>query len=147
VKPASNAITISCDSCDVDHVEEIIYPDVPAGAELRAYIPCPSVGRVFIPSERLLCWSVDHAALARWVAEHLEVAGDVQESVRERLWLLGKLTVAGQSRDIFLGRGVAWPDAATVLEAPRLQHAVLPIVFTLGRLPPVPEGGAPPRFV
>lgn len=58
--------SVACDACGDDHVEEVHYIESPPGTGLRAYIPCPQLGRVHVPLDRLRQWRVDdhHAAVA-----------------------------------------------------------------------------------
>lgn len=114
VRRIENARCIPCDACAEHHVEEITYVESPRGSAVRAYIHCPEHGRVAVPLERLEQWGVNFDGLAAAAAKGLDLAGDMQEVVRERLWSLGKMTIGGRSRGVFLARGATWMDAPGV---------------------------------
>ena len=146
VGPTDNAASVLCDACAGGHVEEVLYIRSPPGSDPRAYISCPECGRVRVPLERLRRWQVDFDGLASAVASGLDLAGTVQSLIPERLWQLGTATLAGPSRDVFLGRGLGWPDAPQVLSNPTFQAARFPLVFVPGAVPPdeIWQGDRPP---
>lgn len=136
LKEGTAAGAVPCDACGGDHVEEPVWLASPAGAPPRAFITCPDAGRVPVPPERLLRWEVDFGRLATITARALGVTGTVAVVVGSRLWRLGKVTLTGHRREVFLARGLAWPDAAEVIaKAPRLAAGVRPVVLVAGRLP------------
>lgn len=56
IADVENAQSVTCDSCGLDHVECVEYlPPAPGGA-VRAFINCPSSGRVSVPLSRLRQW-------------------------------------------------------------------------------------------
>ncbi len=59
VKATDNAQAITCDACSHDHVEPVTYLPGAPGSEIRAFIPCPEVGRVRVDLNRLRQWAVD----------------------------------------------------------------------------------------
>lgn len=59
LRPEQPTRAISCDACGDDHVEIVQYVESPPGTGLRAYIQCPELGRVPVPTARLRCWSID----------------------------------------------------------------------------------------
>lgn len=71
--PTQPARSVICDGCDEDHVEEVEFVEWPPGSPLRAYIACPSAGRVAIEPERLRCWSIDRPALAKLAHDEADV--------------------------------------------------------------------------
>lgn len=132
-----NTTTVICDACPDGHVEEVVFVRSPAGSPVRAYIWCPHAGRVAVAPERLMQWVVDSAGTASAVATGLDVAGQPEEVVPGRIWHLGKATIAGRSRDMFLARGLTWIDAPSVLAAcERLNGAASPVVFVPSAVPP-----------
>jgi hypothetical protein len=136
VRPIESATCVSCDACEAGHVEDVVCIESPPGTPMRAYIVCPTVGRVNVPLERLLQWRIDFQGLARAVAGGLSLSGCVEEVVPDRIWSLGRTTIAGQSRGLFLGRGLVRPDAADIVGGAR---RVLPsqnsVVLVAGELP------------
>lgn len=120
IRRDDNARTVTCDACQDSHVEEVVRIEDPPGSPVRAYIPCPELGRVAVPLERLKQWVVDFNGLAKAVAQGLALAGNVAEVVTGRLWALGMMTTAGRRHEVLLARGASWIDAPAVL-GPRLR--------------------------
>ena len=137
MQPIQSATCVPCDACESGHVETVILIESPQDTPIRAYIPCPAEGRVRVPLERLQQWRVDFEALARAVVGALSLGGPVQQVVAERIWLLGKATFAGQSLEIFMGRGLTWIDAAQIVAgARRFLSSRNQIVLAVGDVPP-----------
>ena len=131
-----NATSIECDSCAEGHVEVVKYVRSPKTAPLRAYIHCPENERVEVPLDRLKQWDVDLQGLATDVASSLDLAGTTEEIVSSRIWSLGKATIAGRSREVFLARGLSWADAPRVLGGcERLNLARSAVVLVVGEVP------------
>jgi hypothetical protein len=149
LRRAAIATAVVCDACGGGHVESVILLDSPPGSGRRAYIPCPEAGRVSVPLDRLKRWEVDFSALARATASALDMAGAMDEVVPSRVWVLGKTTLAGLPREVFLARGLAWRDAATVISrAHRLTGSPCPLVLVAGSIPePGFWPGDPPPVV
>ena len=144
-----NATTVVCDACHEEHVEEVGLIESPAGSAVRAYIHCPEAGRVRVPMDMLKQWVVDFDGLARAAARGLDLAGEVEEIVRARLWFLGKTRIGGRSRDVFLARGATWIDAPGVHSAcERLNASKGALVLVPGEVPPQDVWtGEPPAVV
>ena len=129
--------TVVCDACHDGHIEEVVFTESPPGSPIRAYMHCPEAGRVPVPLERLTQWVVDFLGLAGAAATGLELAGAVDEVVRVRLWSLGKTTIGGRTRDVFLGRGTTWTDAPGIFgQCERLNAARGALVLVPGDTPP-----------
>jgi hypothetical protein len=146
LRAAGNAAAVVCDSCGGDHVEEVSWAGSPPGAEPRAYIFCPEAGRVRVPLDRLRRWEIDFSGLASAVSAALGTAGQVEEIFPGRIWLLGRITLASQPREVFLARGLLWSDRTeTVGKAARLLASPRPVVLVPGTMPPtdVWRGDAP----
>lgn len=147
IRPVENALSVPCDACAAGHVEEVIFVQSPPGSAVRAYILCSENGRVRVPLDRLKQWEVDFHGLASAVARALELAGDLEEVAPGRVWFLGKATLALESREVFLARGLMWEDGREVLGASaRLNAARSSLVLVAGEPPPVGvwNGDAPP---
>jgi hypothetical protein len=147
LRSTANAAAVVCDACCGDHVEQVTYVESPPGTALRAYIRCPEAGRVPVPLERLRCWELNFRRLADLAASALATAGNVEEVIPARVWLLGRTTLAGRPLEVFLARGLPWPDAAGAIgAAARLVASCSPVVLAAGALPPpgVWHGESPP---
>ncbi len=77
--PAENAKSAVCDACGHDHVEEVVYVESPPGSGLRAYIPCPEVGRVQVSLDRLRRWVVDRSGFPAQELAPTAIHGDTDE--------------------------------------------------------------------
>jgi len=137
IRRDDNTTAVICDACHEGHVEEVVLVESPPGSPIRAYLHCPEAGRVAVPLERLKQWAVDFNGLAAAVAKGLDLAGQVEEVAPGRLWSLGKTTIGGRSRDIFLARGATWIDAPGVFGAcERLNASKGALVLVPGDMPP-----------
>lgn len=137
IRRDDNTTTVICDACHEGHVEEVILVESPPGSPIRAHIHCPEAGRVTVPLERLKQWVVDFDGLAGATAKGLDLAGLVEEVALGRLWSLGKTTIGGRSRDVFLARGSTWIDAPGVFGAcERLNASRGALVLVPGEMPP-----------
>ena len=146
VRPVENIRCVPCDACAEHHVEEVTYIQSPSGSPVRAYIHCPEHGRVAVPLERLKQWAVNFEGLARAVATGLDLAGQVEDVISGRLWSLGKATIGGRSRSVFLARGATWIDAPSLFGACEpLNASKRALVLVPGDLPPQDawNGGSP----
>jgi hypothetical protein len=147
LRPTANAKAVVCDACGRDHVEEVTLLESPPGSGLRAYICCPDAGRASVPLDRLRQREIDFRQLARTIASALATAGEVEELVPSRVWLLSKTMLAGRPHEVFLARGLPWSDGAEVVgKARRLLASSRPVVLVPGSVPPqgVWRGDAPP---
>lgn len=136
LRQVENATSVVCDACAEGHVEEVRYVRSLQTSPLRAYIYCPENERVQVPLDRLKQWDVDLQGLATGVASALELAGTIEEIVSGRVWSLGKATIAGRSREVFLARGLKWVDAPRVIGGcERLNAAQAALVFVPGAEP------------
>jgi len=143
VRETQAASSVVCDACDLGHVEEIVFIDTPADAGVRAYIRCPDNGRVRVPIDRLRQWEVDFSGLAGALATALVRDGAAEDLVESRVWFIGKAVFAARSRDVFLARGLSWPDAPGVIaQASRLASSGTPLVLVAGAVPPATVWGA-----
>lgn len=95
------------------------------------------VGPFTVDLERLRQWQVHMRGLAEAVAKALSATGGVQEILAGRLYWLGRVLLDGKSREVFLGRGLAWPDSPGLLgQAKRLRAAKAAIVLVPSTVPP-----------
>jgi hypothetical protein len=148
LREAAPTGAVACDACGGGHIEEVIWVESPPGTGRRAYIPCPEAGRVRVPPERLRRWEVDFRQVAALTATALGVGGSAEEVAPGRAWLLGKAVLAGRPAEVFLARGLCWPDAAAVVaKLPRLLASPYPVVLSAGRVPCPDTWGAGPPVV
>lgn len=148
IRRAENSTAIECDACGERHVETVELLTEPFGAKPRAYIFCPEMGRVSVALERLQQWSVDVEALCRTVASALELGPSITALVAGRVWLLGTRQFHERTRDVFLIRGITWPDSLQLLQATqRLTSSPCPLILCLKRFPDHPEWRTRDRIV
>ena len=132
-----NANTVICDACQDGHVEKVEMIRSHQGTSVRAYITCPEAGRVPVALSRLRQWVINFSGMANAVSTGLGLAGAVEEIVLSRLWSVGKGTLGGQSREVFLARGTRWSDAPGIFSScERLNAARGALVLVPGDVPP-----------
>lgn len=132
VKQAATATHVTCDACTEGHVEEvtrIVYPD----QATRFFIACPENGRVEVPRERLMQWTVDYLPLLISLSSALLASTSVTEVFPGRVWNLGRAALAGKSKTIWAARGLAWTDAAKLVDV--LPKGRSPVLFLVGQPP------------
>lgn len=128
------AATIACDGCADGHLLEVDVRPYPAGA--IGVATCPACGQVRVKLDRLKQWSLDFSGLCAAVSAAVGTLGGVSIQVPDRLAFLGTLKRDGESWDLFLGRGLTWPDTAQMLEgAPRLKASAHPVILVPADLP------------
>jgi len=130
VKQTASATHVTCDACTKGHVEEvtrIVYPD----QATRFFITCLENGRIEVPRERLLQWTVNYLPLFSSLLSALSASPSINEVLPGRVWNLGRVALAGKSKTIWAVRGLAWPDAAQVADV--LPKGRSPVVFSLGQ--------------
>jgi hypothetical protein len=136
LRQSENLRVIDCDACGDGHLEEIEFLVEPPGSKPRAYITCPEAGRVSVSIERLQQWSVDLDAVAQTVAAALAIQGRIISITARRVWLLGTMQLDQHMRDVFIVRGINWPDNRLILEsATRLAASPCPLILCLNRFP------------
>jgi len=136
IRQSENLRVIECDACGEGHLEEVEILAEPAGSKPRAYITCPEAGRVSVDMERLQQWSVDLGALAGTVAAAMDLHDRIISITPGRVWLLGTRRFDEHMRDVFLVRGIDWPDSRQILEsAARLANSPCPLILCLNRFP------------
>ena len=106
LRQAAPAAHVVCDGCDGGHVERVISIPYPDG-QTRFFIRCPENGRIEVTRNRLLQWSVDYTPLLAALAKALAVQGTLDEIVPNRIWSLGRASLAGKSKTVWAARGLA----------------------------------------
>jgi len=133
-RPASS---IGCDGCEEACLEDIVF--VGTGDDTRAYVACQrrdDIGRVEVPLDRLRRWQVDNAALVGIVGKAVAPGAPAEELVAGRLWRIGMVEIDQRDVEVFLARGMTWPDARPVFAAtPHLRDREGAVVLALSDLP------------
>ena len=95
-------------------------------------------GLVTFSVDRLRLWEPHFEGLALFVARELSTTGGVTTVVPGRVCLMGSLVSDGCCRDVFMARGLTWPDAGGVLaQADRLRASASPVVLVPDQMPPL----------
>jgi hypothetical protein len=133
IRRIADARSIICEDCGNPHLAEVSQYPRRGG---RFYYQCPEIGRVTVPADRLRRWEVafDHVGCALRAA--MSLGGDHLEIASARVWLLGRRRRGKLTTEVFLVRGIWWPDASDVLDSClRLQQSPDPIVLIPRRFP------------
>lgn len=133
LRESTTATHVVCDACAEGHVrwvDAIRYPD----DTTRFYVVCPENGRVEVDRHRLLQWTVCFEPLLDAVASELATVGESNEVVPDRVWSLGRASLAGRSKPVWCVRGLGWPDAPRI--AGTLPNGRSPVLLVLGRMAP-----------
>lgn len=129
LRKAEPTTHVTCDSCVAGLVIDVDVREYASGTIGVAH--CPECGRVSVPLERISRWRLDLKKLASRVAKTVKAGGTPTIEKPDRLALVGTVKVNGSVRDVYLMRGITWPDSITTLEGSRrLKQASRPIVFT-----------------
>jgi hypothetical protein len=92
-------------------------------------------GLVVLEPERFRLWNIRFDGLANWTQAELGVRGELTPVVPGRVSLLGPACVAGRPCELFIARGLRWPDAPAVLQqATRLTRSGVPVVLVPAEL-------------
>ena len=129
---AEPAAGLSCAECEeACWVEPPTVTEASSGRQ-RLYHRCAKLGPIWFEADELCGWEFRVDRLAEAVAAAVRATGKLVQLAPGRLYLLGTAKVDGKTREVFLGRGTAWPDAVEVFgQAPRLRASAEPVVLTL----------------
>ena len=144
LRQAATATHTTCDACAEQHVEKVFQLSYSNG-RIKFFISCPKNGRVEVPRQRLLQWSVDYGPLIKAVALALSTSSEPKEVMSDRVWNLGRAALAGKSKIIWVARGLAWPDAPRLREV--LPQGRSPVLFFMGQPPDNGLLNIPPESV
>jgi hypothetical protein len=131
------ANTLECDGCEERCFMPVAF--VPANAPIKArpFIVCnqrDDIGRVGINPSRLKRWRVEPGLLARIISVLLGIDQTPNELIRQRLWFLGKASLACGATEVFLARGLTWTDAGETFGNNRdLKESISSLIFTPGK--------------
>lgn len=117
LRPASPASKMDCSDCERECLAAPVMVVERPNRTRQAYLACPEYGRVKKSFERLSRWQVNIDALATGIAGEFD--GTAKELIPGRLWMIGTLEIGDSNADIFLARGLAWPDGDIVLREAR----------------------------
>lgn len=113
IRRTTDATALICDDCGESHAAEIVRdarrPELP-------YYRCPRIGRVPIAVEATHQWEVDVDRLAALIRKALGLGGKASTLTPSRIWLLGRQQQAGGFWELFLVRGICWPDGVGLLD-------------------------------
>lgn len=132
LKQTTTARHVTCLDCTEQHVEEVLPIKGPDGCT-RFFIRCPENGRVEVSRDRLLQYAVDYTPLQQAVALAFSAQGTSEETIPGRLWNLGRATLGGKSRVLWIARGLAWSDVHQLKDA--LPRGQSPVLFFIGQQP------------
>ncbi len=122
---------------DPDWAEPMWLPDAQKGGKIMGFCSCGNewCGVHVVDSDRRRQWAPSVDGLFSAVAHAL--GGNAIGVVPQRIARVGTLDQDDIYRELFLVRGAAWPDVASVIgNADRLCRSVAPAVLVMGALPP-----------
>ena len=112
LRPATPASVMDCYDCEREcQAAPVTIVKRPNGTR-QAYLRCPEYVRVEKPIDRLNRWQVDVDSLAAQLAD--ELAGEAEELMPGRLWMIGRIEADGLKTDVLLARGLGWADGERV---------------------------------
>lgn len=139
LRQAGLETAVRCDGCEEACFADVEWADSEDGEPPRAYVVCAErdyIGRVYVPADRLVIWSVDLERLAELLAELLGIRKPVEELRPDRLWRLGARRAGDLRTEVFFVVGAAWPDAAKVFRnVGRLVEGTTPVVLVPSSAP------------
>lgn len=139
VAPGRSVICNDCGEAECV-VEPDIRPDPDTGKMVGMYC-CPAdhgVGVAFFDLDRFRQWRIHYLGIATWVAAITGAAHGTCEIVPDRIWFLGTVRQKNRTCELFLARGLTWPDAGQMIrQATRLQASASLIVLVPAQLPPL----------
>lgn len=136
-EPANGLVCRECeDGC---WIEPAIRDDPASGQAFGTYV-CrrhEAVGRFTVDLARLRCWALDPGGLAASVARAAKLSPVPTELSPGRSYFLGTVQAEQRTHELFLFRGLVWPDAAGVVaSSDRLRGAARPLVLVPAKVPP-----------
>lgn len=133
IRRIGDAHSIVCDDCGPAHSVDVIRDPRRRG---RFHYYCPSIGRISVPAESLKRWEVAFDSLGRALHAGMSLEGDLAEIAPTRVWFLGRHRNRRTTTEVFLLRGIWWPDANDLLDScVRLQQSPDPIILIPRRYP------------
>jgi hypothetical protein len=102
--------------------------------EPRVFLSCGDCGPQSVPASDIACWRLDFTALLDQLVAAVGATGSREETVRGRVWRLGKARLAGATRSVYFARQLARHDAAQVVEDARFLAGA--VVLVPKQIPP-----------
>jgi hypothetical protein len=139
LREAEPAEEILCEECEEGcWIKPAIREDPQTHQRVGTYF-CrrnEDIGPFKVDLSRRQRWAFSLGGLAKVVSKAVKPTGKVTELAPERLALLGTVKLDGKNRELFLARGVAWPDAQVVFGGVvRLKTASHPAMLTVAGTP------------
>jgi hypothetical protein len=131
-KPATG---VMCYSCSHPHPAAVFYPNEGLFGRTRPHIMCPEDGLLAVDFDDMRQWRVDRQALARALAQSLELTGYLEQLVPDQVWALGRRHMAGRFREFFLLCGANCRDARMLPGVRRILDANAPVLLLPDALP------------
>ncbi len=101
-----------------DWVEPLWLPDARHGGRIMGFYDCRfnSCGIHTVEQERTWQWAPSFEGVKAMIRKLLNLTDQWPDDVPGRICFLGRVAHQGQSRDVFLVRGLHWPDGPAVLD-------------------------------
>ncbi len=111
LKTVSQAVSIDCRDCSSRCRVEFL-----TGADgiQAAFVNCKSCGIHKIPSAQLSRWTIDSPAFLAAIFQDSKL--NIDEQIKDHLWLIGRSTWAGRSCEMWFARKATRSDIAAVAE-------------------------------
>jgi hypothetical protein len=130
----SDATALICEDCGLPHPAEVIRDPRKPG---HPFYLCPEIGRVPLTPTDLQRWEANFDQIAVLIRRAVGLKAKVASVVDSRIWLLGRQPTENGYWELFLMRGLCWPDGLRLLDqCSRLQQSPAPVVVVPYRLPP-----------
>lgn len=136
IEPASHVV---CDGCCDGGLLQIELRE--CNDHVFGLARCPSCGPVRIAMDRLQQWRLDFVGVAACVAKTLRLQAGLAIEIPDRIICVGSYREGDFASDLFIAKGLAKPDAWSVLEqSPRLRASAVPSILTFAVMPPRRQG-------
>ena len=116
IEEAPAAGTLECPHCQDGEGRTVLRHNHPLTGAPIAKLLCPVCGPITIPLADLRRWRLSWSALVPVLIQGLQLRGQPQPIVTDRIWQLGKGYWSGRPTTLFLGRGMHRQDALQLLE-------------------------------
>lgn len=120
LRKSDYARSVVCRECPDECSVEVRFIEGEEGGEPRAFFDCPrrdDIGRVRVALDELQTYSLSVSGMAAVIAG--ELGGTAEELMLGRLWTIGRVDIGGARTDVWLARGLRWPDGERVLREAR----------------------------
>ncbi len=111
LKTVSQAASIDCRDCSRRCLVEFL---TGADGKRTAFVNCKSCGIYKIPGAQLSRWTIDTTAFLAAIFQDSKL--NIDEQIKDHLWLIGRSTWAGRSCELWFARKATRSDIAAVTE-------------------------------